>query len=258
MTGEYIWDSITWYGRTSAEMRELAVKYYLEPAARLIFASHPKAQSVILAIAQYWNDEANDATHVEIIVTSDPDPKWPACMNKRVGGEDRWKRSKLNDAIATIAGSGWGDDNYQNIVAFASYCMPDCHQEMSTEEAYSPYAVCIRGATPEAVTTKIVGKLRQRAFENEFNVGFNKIDYKGGSYDAVLPLKKMPLEILNDRYVRGCFSFELTAVLNELRSQIANSEEPLGVAQIAQLRALLARGAELGPLEPLDTDGDTE
>jgi hypothetical protein len=229
-------------------MRQTAVRYYLEPIARLVFEAIPEANSVLLVVAQYWNDESDDATHVDLVVSSERSPKWPSCLDASVGGTDRWERSTLNDAINTVIGGGWPDDNYRNIVAFASQCLPDCHQEMSQAEAYRPYAVATRGATPSQISCKITGKTRRKQYEDEFNVGYHKVNYVPASYGSVTPLKDMPLEVVRDRFERGLLRQEAARLLRELKARAETSDEPIATTQLDAIRAIVARAAALGPL----------
>jgi hypothetical protein len=69
------------YGATPEEMRAMCLRYYVEPLARMLFRRILAAQSLIFAVAQYWNDEADDAVHQLVVLCDHRDPKWPDCLS---------------------------------------------------------------------------------------------------------------------------------------------------------------------------------
>ena len=250
------WDSSIFFGRTSAEMRELVVRYYLEPIARLMFEREPQAQSVLLVVAQYWSDEANDATHTQIVVTSERAPEWPECLESRLDSEDdRWTQSALSEALGVVFGNAWEDDNFRNIIAFASFCEPNCSQDMDTAEAYLPYAVVTRGSTADRIETEIVGEMLQPRYEDEFNVGYSAVAYKEVEYGEIAPLREMPLSILNDRLARAYVYEEIRVATDALRVKLTNSDAPIEMLEVQALLELIDRGRTMGPLSEIP-EGD--
>jgi hypothetical protein len=227
-----------WHGLTSAQQREHCVRWYLEPAARLIFAAIPEARSVILAVAQYWCDEANDATHLTLIVSPELDPKWPAVLETALFSGNTWERNAVSENLWILTGGGFGDSNYGNIVAFASQCRKDCHQEMSTAQAYRPWAIA-RRAEGNDCTTTIVGKTLQRAFEDNFNVGFNRIDGDEDDYtvSAGPKLSSYSKEFLASRVARGEAVAQLELVESELQQLVAALSVEDSTGELARVAA---------------------
>jgi hypothetical protein len=74
----YSWATL--YGQSPRELRWMALRWYLEPLSRIVFERVPEAQSVVFAVAQYYNDEATDAVHQVVVPTDRRDPEWPSCL----------------------------------------------------------------------------------------------------------------------------------------------------------------------------------
>lgn len=122
------------HGSTAAELREHYIRWRFVPLAAELLR-RDGVGSVTLAFAQFWNDEAHDAVHDGFFVSPSPTPGWPL-------EEVDW--DMLTEAYLALNGRDHDEfygDNYDLIHAFAAYCKPGCHQEMSSEEAYLPYAV---------------------------------------------------------------------------------------------------------------------
>src|SRR5687768_15330933 len=67
-------------GDTPEAMRKDAVERILLPMAEAAFKGRSEINSVVLAVAQYWNDEADDAVHASIHYSHRHTPIWPhAC-----------------------------------------------------------------------------------------------------------------------------------------------------------------------------------
>lgn len=71
-------------------LREQIIAEAILPAARAVFAQRPQIQSALLAVAQCWDDEAEDAVH-ELLVFStqtlvrtlqECDALWGSRLNK--------------------------------------------------------------------------------------------------------------------------------------------------------------------------------
>jgi hypothetical protein len=221
---EFNYYAMQWYGRTSAEQREHCLRWYVEPAARLIFRAVPEAQSVVLAISQYWCDEANDATHLSLYASPERAPQWPKLLDTALFDGETYERNAVSENIHTVTGGGFGDSNYGNIVAFGSQCRSDCHQEMSTKEAYRPWAV-VRRTAEDDCETKVVGKTLQRGFEDNFNVGFSRIGEGEAEdfYEGPGPrLQDLSRETLRAYMQRGEAARRIRALEDELRKLVTD------------------------------------
>lgn len=146
-------------GETPAAMREDAVRRILVPMAESAFAARPDVQSLLLAVAQYWNDEADDAVHASVHYSRRHTPVWPhECpyfADDAGTASDRadfcnWCGGQVPGHPANPEWVPW-DDNGSAIPAFEAFCREACHQEMTTGEAYLPYAVVRRGQGVEIV-----------------------------------------------------------------------------------------------------------
>jgi uncharacterized protein (TIGR02996 family) len=145
-------------GETPEVQRAQSIDRVLLPLAHAAFKAHPEINSVILAVAQYWNDEADDAVHAEVHYSKRHTPIWP---HECPGPDRRGDRATLADFCHWCGGEipghpdnpGWipWDDNGSAIPAFETYCREGCHQDMSRGEAYLPYAVARRGGEVEIV-----------------------------------------------------------------------------------------------------------
>ncbi|MFO0562879.1 MAG: hypothetical protein U0269_32970 [Polyangiales bacterium] len=252
--------AMRWYGSTSADQRETCVRWYLEPTARLIFAAIPEANSVVLAVSQYWCDEAYDATHLSLLACPERNPKWPTLVKSAFFGGDTWERNAVTECIETVTGGAFGDSNYGNIVAFASQCRRDCHQEMTTEEAFRPWAV-VRRAEGNDCATEIVGKTVQRAYEDNFNVGFSRINEDASADDddyydsAGARLDSFSKELVTARFKLGEAAIRLGDLETEVRQalmqtpadQLSAALNRLNEQYRAAIRA--AQDAEIASIE---------
>ncbi len=170
-------------GETSSEIRRKYLELSFIPLCRRVFAQDPEVQSLIVVVGQYWDDEADDAVHIDVFPCGDAAPRWPACL-----GDERWLYVEvdeddpitgvLNERGASL--TGWPtirdlpmlDDNSSAITAFAAYCLPGSHQGMSPGESHTPYAIGRRGASPDDVEVEIVGTMHQPQWEDRFDVGY--------------------------------------------------------------------------------------
>jgi len=184
------------YGATPEEMRATCLRYYVEPLARMLFRPILAAQSLIFAVAQYWNDEADDAVHQLVVLCDHRDPKWPDCLsyanNKLVPIElpynfdqlppedQQWVRDEaiarasdvenysrysadedpygaaVRVAQQTLGVRGFFDDNDTLPRAFAPFSKKGVSHGMSVSQSYLPYAVVRR--EERGISTQIVAQ----------------------------------------------------------------------------------------------------
>jgi uncharacterized protein (TIGR02996 family) len=139
--------------------RDLRTKQLAEIQAYVAtqLADNPTLRSAMLAVAQYWADEADDAVHATVIFSERETPVWPhLCewdLEEAVG-----PTVSAPDRCTSCGDHGWPpfDDNGDGIPAFQSCCREDSSQENAMAEAYLPYAVMRRGKDG-AIETEIVG-----------------------------------------------------------------------------------------------------
>jgi hypothetical protein len=143
----------------TARLREEMMKTELEPMVAEVFKKHPELRSAVMLVSQYWNDEAEDAVHYDFFFSKLPEPDMEAAA-KSYGDEDPvnlpegWSHWDLMNSAEL--GIDW-DDNGEAIPLFAAFTKEDCHQEMTSVEAGSPYAFFMR--TPKGVQTRVVARM---------------------------------------------------------------------------------------------------
>jgi hypothetical protein len=171
-------------GTTSAELRRNMVEQSWRPAAARIFAALPEVQSVVFAVAQYWNDEAADQVHWRELPSLERDPRWPEMLTRPLyesEGDDFLAAEFVRRLPPTPEGHPATDisdltrplpwlDEDKVITAFASCCTEGCHQEMSVAEAYRPYAIARRDGN-QGVAIEVVGRVIRPEWEDRFDVG---------------------------------------------------------------------------------------
>jgi hypothetical protein len=134
------------------------------------FADHPWIASVAICVAQYWDDEAQDAVHVKVVFSQLDTPDIEHGLANFFTGTswDDSGRDTINLPAAyelghyhllhrpdgRYRGLRW-EANGDAIALFASYCKEGAHQDMDRDKAYSVWAVVRRsenGTTePEVV-----------------------------------------------------------------------------------------------------------
>jgi len=130
------------------ELRDRYLRLTVEPTIRWVFEKFQHVQSVTLRVAQYWDDEANDAVHAELIFSQLETPRqktnagenFPTTPVLDLGCEAPWSWWKYNnlDTGEYNDSVGWSD-NWMAIPLFAAWCEEGCNQGMEHDEAYSPY-----------------------------------------------------------------------------------------------------------------------
>lgn len=120
--------------------------------ARFIFANHVDVQSVMVCIAQYWNDEADDAIHSMVLTSHRRTPVWPHhCIH-----DDPWSLEldqtfgDLGNCCQEFYAQSLPDyfpfpERGRVIPAFEPYCSEEHH-----EDGFRPYAVARRTTSDDA------------------------------------------------------------------------------------------------------------
>ncbi|MDX2010802.1 MAG: hypothetical protein SFW67_11445 [Myxococcaceae bacterium] len=112
------------------------VRDELRPWARRFFDEHRDAQSVLLAAAQYWADEADDAVHLFAWTSTERVP-------------DFFARDWDERSTGSTRGVDWQqrpqwDDNGSAIRRFQAYCGEGGSQELPTSSQAEPFALLQR------------------------------------------------------------------------------------------------------------------
>ena len=172
------------HGVTSATLRQAYMDRYFAPLAAEWFAEAPQLQSIVFAVAQYWDDEAADAVQCNLYYSAVRDPQWPAviketvtrCMyptalNRLLTAE---QYTRIHDRLrARGAEITFPDHNGTMITAFAAYCVEGGNQEADDRHNYRPYAIARRGAAGAEI--EVIGKMLRPEWENRFDVGWRAL-----------------------------------------------------------------------------------
>ena len=162
---EYIYSS-----EEVANLREELMHDRVMPVVKNAFDKYPQLKSAMLLVAQYWDDEANDAVHdrlfFSVLETLNIETVW------KLNAEAIWKKERHGDPL-NIPGLQielyedendeyfWGKiywgDNGKAIPAFAAFCKEACNQLMSISEAYSPYAIL--QCKGEEIEIEVIGEM---------------------------------------------------------------------------------------------------
>jgi hypothetical protein len=151
---------------TELDARRLA---YLEetifPGVRDYFTRYPQLRSACVLVAQYWNDEAHDAVHAEVVISVLETPNLDAHF--QASGWDEETGDNLKDVVNTpftfdtfdlYMKTRW-DSNEEAVPLFQAFCL-DGSQEWSDEENYRPYCIVRRDeSTADGTTIQVVGQL---------------------------------------------------------------------------------------------------
>lgn len=150
------------HSRISADDLEETKKQVIEewflPVAKLLLKEYPSTNCVVVTLAQYWNDEADDAVHVSFIPSSVPFESWDGLFSDKnqFYSEESQDFSLPKPDGSTEYVSFYGlsqraigfnpylsnDESFISI--FERYCKERCSQEMHTQEAYQPYLIVSR------------------------------------------------------------------------------------------------------------------
>ncbi|MDC0712576.1 hypothetical protein POL68_29200 [Stigmatella sp. ncwal1] len=143
----------------TAALREQVLKQRVEPLVQQWFDKTPPLRSATLMLAQFWDDEADDAVHARLVLSERDTPDVEAAS--RADGADPVNLPHAIDedtwyALFDAYVHHW-PSNGDAIPLFAAFTREGCHQDMTLAEAYTPYAHFRR--TPQGFTTEVVGTM---------------------------------------------------------------------------------------------------
>ncbi|MFT3698696.1 MAG: hypothetical protein QM831_36455 [Kofleriaceae bacterium] len=117
-------------------------------------------QSVLLAVSQYWADEAGDAVHSTVVASKRSHPVWPHMCSESTYDDNM--QGTPGEACSSCGGDdiswlNWWDDNGEAVLAFE----PWCHEAGSQEEPeYKNSLPClIARRTPQGAEVSFVGTI---------------------------------------------------------------------------------------------------
>ncbi len=134
----------------------------LERYAKKLFVAKPEIRSVMMGVAQYWSDEADDAVHAFAVASERSTPLWPHLCSETSWSDDE-PPEPIAGEICESCTSDMGyfpcDDNGSSIPVFEPYCHEHGSQEESMAENYTPFAVARR--TDDGIAIEFVGTLHR-------------------------------------------------------------------------------------------------
>jgi hypothetical protein len=158
----YLYDA-----RQTAALRREWVRDHLLPALRPLFARLPALRSACVLVAQYWDDEANDAVHCRIVVSELETPDLAAASRAEVEPDDgdpvnlptlhalalwddrlEFRASAVTPYTLKIP---WSDNN-DAISLWAAYAPDGGSQLADGLEAYAPALLITRDDDDDLVT----------------------------------------------------------------------------------------------------------
>ena len=152
----------------------------IRPVVTQTFELFDDMQSAVLLVAQYWNDEADDAVHAQICYSLSPNPDIDAYLAETIRIDDKEKANDQEPShsisqeqeriwIASqwlIEGMAaqekllghWNDadifrlqdelslprqwpNDHEAVPYFAAFCSEGAHQDAPIGRAYTPYAI---------------------------------------------------------------------------------------------------------------------
>lgn len=137
------------------QARAHALELLREHAARAF--AKTRWNSITMCVAQYWDDEANDAVHDLMVMSVHPGPAWPHECGDRWSATDDGESDEACDYCQHDLGglAGWHDNGWV-IRPFEPFCREGATQNDDPGDAYLPYAVARR--TERGVAIEVVGK----------------------------------------------------------------------------------------------------
>ena len=152
------------------QKRTEAIEKCAVPYVEAIFKEEPTFNSAYMLVAQYWNDEADDAVHDRFLFSKLEKPDLEAAFKSieferdddsdQVNLDGRSHEDIECEYYKLADSASWWDENDSAIPLFAAFCKEDCHQEMECGEAYTPIVLFQRNEDNSVKWTFIGEKLR--------------------------------------------------------------------------------------------------
>jgi uncharacterized protein (TIGR02996 family) len=143
-------------------LRNWSLEHEVKPLFARAFEAQPKVQSILLAVGQFWADEADDAVHGHLVFSTRHTPRWPhTCEDEYAGtaGDGdlcsmcAWDRTTGGMASTFV---NW-DSNGFAIRAWQAYCAEGASQEDDPSLSHTPVVVARR--TPTGFTVDVIGRV---------------------------------------------------------------------------------------------------
>ena len=135
--------------------------------AQDIFAKHPRVRSIVLAVSQYWADEANDAVHDFIVASERDTPLWPHVCNGRWYDDDNPVVDVPGELCTRCAEEllgepgylQWWYDNGDAITAFEAFCHESGSQDQT--DAINSLPAAIARKRGDTIDVELLGPVQR-------------------------------------------------------------------------------------------------
>jgi uncharacterized protein (TIGR02996 family) len=179
--------ALSWGNPPESSPLHTRAKYIQDDIGKYVekaFKKNPKYKSAVLAVSQYFADEAIDAVHGKVVFSENEAPIWPhACQwrgrEAQSGSNMKFDRGERCSSCGR-SGSTWlpFDSNGQGIVGFQSCCL-ESQDEGGGD--YTPYVIYRR--TKTGFETEIIGAPVRAWFDDD------DASYSGLEYDEADPVE---------------------------------------------------------------------
>lgn len=134
-----------------------------EKLATALFEKQPSRRSIMFAVAQYWNDGADDEVHATMVCSVRETPVWPHECDYVYDENRKFVTTRPLDGEECGLCGDWnelrfdfyGDNGDPIVVAFELFCREGSNQSMAESEAYAPYAIARRAG--DRIELELVG-----------------------------------------------------------------------------------------------------
>ena len=146
---------------TAAQHRHQATYEVFKSYVEKHFKRDSRIQSAILIIAQYWDDEADDAVHANVLFSKAECPNWPLNRDINILNRDSsyfgldFDPYEIQDT--NIEWLPWSDNSGATISAFELFCTEDGTQHDDEDLTYKPYAWAYRNG--DNMTIEVYGQV---------------------------------------------------------------------------------------------------
>lgn len=114
--------------------------------ALALFAANPGLQSLVLGVAQFWADEADDAVHEELVAFPTREPWWPHACGGDDGPGDGARCSRCSDG--NVEGElyrGFLHSNASAVFGWSAFCAEHVANQDGDASQFDPVAIARRG-----------------------------------------------------------------------------------------------------------------
>lgn len=127
-------------GSTPFALRRWSLEHEVRPLFQRVFDERPQVRSVLLCVAQYWADEADDAVHGHLVMSARDVPRWPhrCADDDQPGDGDLCSYCATQDFDDPRARWVSWDENGLAIRCWQAFCLEGAHQEEDPNQTSVP------------------------------------------------------------------------------------------------------------------------